>query len=44
MQLKSAWGRSASVVDAVAVAVAVSVAVAPVPGMFWRRASDPLSD
>ena len=40
MQLKSAWGRSASVVDAVAVAVAVT----PVPGMFWRRVSDPLSD
>lgn len=44
VQLKSAWERSASVVDA-ADAAAVAVApVAPVSDMFWRRAIDPLSD
>ena len=32
MQLKSAWERSALVVDAVD-----AVAVAPVASMFWRR-------
>lgn len=38
MQLRSAWERSASVVDA-----ADAVAVVPVANMFWRRMIGPQS-
>ena len=37
VQVKVAWERSASIVDATD-----AVAVAPIAGMFWRRTIDPL--